>query len=75
MNFMPTRSSNHRILLRLLRFIRPYRLRVALAGCALLVASGSVLLLGNGLRLVIDQGFLAADAAALATTLGLMLGV
>ncbi|MFP3341108.1 ABC transporter transmembrane domain-containing protein [Halomonas sp. SIMBA_159] len=72
---MPTRSSNHRILLRLLRFIRPYRLRVALAGCALLVASGSVLLLGNGLRLVIDQGFLAADAAALATTLGLMLGV
>ncbi|WP_404344078.1 ABC transporter transmembrane domain-containing protein [Vreelandella venusta] len=64
-----------RILLRLLGFLRPYRLRVALAGCALLVASGSVLLLGNGLRLVIDQGFLAADAAALATTLGLMLGV
>lgn len=64
-----------RILLRLLSFLRPYRLRVALAGCALLVASSSVLLLGNGLRLVIDQGFLAADATALATTLGLMLGV
>ncbi|WP_311064646.1 ABC transporter transmembrane domain-containing protein [Halomonas sp. DWK9] len=64
-----------RILLRLLGFLRPYRLRLALAASALLVASGSVLLLGNGLRLVIDQGFLAADAQALAKTLGLMLGV
>lgn len=64
-----------RILLRLLGFLRPYRLRLALAASALLVASCSVLLLGNGLRLVIDQGFLAADAQALAKTLGLMLGV
>ena len=64
-----------RILLRLLGFLRPYRLRLAIAASALLVASGSVLLLGNGLRLVIDQGFLAADAQALAKTLGLMLGV
>ncbi|WP_188639762.1 ABC transporter transmembrane domain-containing protein [Vreelandella lutescens] len=70
-----SQSPQPRILLRLLSFLRPYRLRVSLAGCALLVASGSVLLLGNGLRLVIDQGFLAADAKALATTLGLMLGV
>ena len=67
--------ANRRTLLRLLHFLRPYRLRVALAGCALLIASGSVLLLGHGLKRVIDQGFLAADAQALATTLGLMLGV
>jgi ATP-binding cassette subfamily B protein len=39
------------------------------------MASGSVLLLGNGLRLVIDRGFLAADQQALAQMLGLMLAV
>ncbi len=46
--------ANRRTLLRLLHFLRPYRLRVALAGCALLIASGSVLLLGHGLKRVID---------------------
>ncbi|MDR5898460.1 ABC transporter transmembrane domain-containing protein [Halomonas vilamensis] len=66
---------NHRVLLRLLGLLRPYRLRLALAGLALLLASGSVLALGNGLRLVIDNGFLAEDSQALAKTLGLMLGV
>ncbi|AVI62208.1 ABC transporter transmembrane domain-containing protein [Halomonas sp. GFAJ-1] len=66
---------NRRVLLRLLGLLRPYRLRLALAGMALLFASGSVLLLGNGLRLVIDNGFMAADSRALAKTLGLMLGV
>ena len=66
---------NRRVLLRLLGLLRPYRLRLALAGMALLFASGSVLLLGNGLRLVINNGFMAADSRALAKTLGLMLGV
>ncbi|MGP9630781.1 ABC transporter transmembrane domain-containing protein [Halomonas sp. AOP42-C1-46] len=66
---------NPRVLLRLLGLLRPYRLRLALAGLALLLASGSVLLLGNGLRLVIDRGFLAADEQALAQMLGLMLAV
>ncbi|NYS61374.1 ABC transporter transmembrane domain-containing protein [Vreelandella salicampi] len=66
---------NPRVLLRLLRLLRPYRLRLTLAGLALLVASGSVLALGNGLRLVIDNGFLAEDSQALDKTLGLMLGV
>ncbi|TVU91975.1 ABC transporter transmembrane domain-containing protein [Vreelandella titanicae] len=66
---------NPRVLLRLLGLLRPYRTRLALAGLALLMASGSVLLLGNGLRLVIDRGFLAADQQALAQTLGLMLTV
>ena len=66
---------NPRVLIRLLGLLRPYRLRLALAGLALLLASGSVLLLGNGLRLVIDRGFLAADEQALAQSLGLMLAV
>ncbi|WP_404472000.1 ATP-binding cassette domain-containing protein [Vreelandella venusta] len=68
-------TPNRRVLLRLLGLLRPYRLRLALAGLALLFASGSVLLLGNGLRLLIDNGFMAADTRALAKTLGLMLGV
>lgn len=66
---------NPRVLLRLLGLLRPYRTRLALAGLALLMASGSVLLLGNGLRLVIDRGFIAADQQALTQTLGLMLAV
>ncbi|MGP9766082.1 ABC transporter transmembrane domain-containing protein [Halomonas sp. AOP13-D3-9] len=66
---------NPRVLLRLLGLLRPYRIRLGLAGLALLLASGSVLLLGNGLRLVIDRGFLAADEQTLAQTLGLMLAV
>ncbi|MCL7929062.1 ABC transporter transmembrane domain-containing protein [Halomonas llamarensis] len=66
---------NHHVLLRLLELLRPYRLRLALAGLALLLASGSVLALGNRLRLVIDNGFLAEDSQALAKTLGMMLGV
>ncbi|KKN97224.1 hypothetical protein LCGC14_0159130 [marine sediment metagenome] len=66
---------NPRVLLRLLGLLRPYKIRLALAGLALLMASGSVLLLGNGLRLVIDRGFLAADERALAQMLGLMLAV
>lgn len=67
--------ANPRVLLRLLGLLSPYRLRLALAGLALLMASGSVLLLGNGLRLVIDRGFLASDEQALAQSLGLMLAV
>lgn len=64
-----------RVLLRLLTLLTPYRGRLAIAALALLVASGSVLLLGQGLRLVIDQGFLAADATRLNQTLGVMLAV
>lgn len=70
-----TQRPNHRVLFRLVSLLRPYRLRLALAGCALLIAAGSVLALGNGLRLVIDNGFLAEDSQALGNTLGLMLAV
>lgn len=64
-----------RILLRLIRSLRPYRVRLAVAAMALLIAAASVLLLGQGLRLMIDQGFLARDRGGLAQTLSLMLGV
>ncbi len=44
-------------LLRLGRYLAPYRLRVAGAAAALLVAAGCVLLLGQGVRHVVDGGF------------------
>ena len=44
-------------LFRLGRFVAPYRLRIAGALTALLIASGCVLLLGQGLRRVVDGGF------------------
>lgn len=64
-----------RVLLRLLNLLAPYRWRLTLAALALLMASGSVLLLGQGLRLVIDRGFMDADIAALRRGLGMMLAV
>jgi ATP-binding cassette subfamily B protein len=48
-------------LLRLGRFLSPYRLRIAGALTALLVASGCVLLLGQGVRHVVDGGFGSGD--------------
>jgi ATP-binding cassette subfamily B protein len=48
-------------LLRLGRFLSPYRRRIAGAMTALLVASGCVLLLGQGLRHVVDGGFGSGD--------------
>ena len=44
-------------LLKLSRFLLPYRARIAAAMMALIVAATSVLALGQGLRHVIDSGF------------------
>ena len=57
----PTRPSKARLasLRLLLPYIAPYRGRVAGAAAALLVAAGLVLLLGQGLRRLIDLGFAA----------------
>lgn len=42
--------------------LRPYRLRILAALVALVVAAASVLLIGQGLRQVIDKGFVAGSA-------------
>jgi ATP-binding cassette subfamily B protein len=52
-------------LARLSRFLLPYRLRIAVALTALVVAAGCVLALGQGLRHVIDGGFGSGDPAML----------
>lgn len=62
-------------LARLWRFVRPYRLRIAAALAALLVAAGCVLALGQGLRHVIDAGFGSGDPQLLNTAFAAVIGV
>ena len=59
------RSRELRHLKRLARYLAPYRWRIAGAVCALTVAAAAVLSLGVGLRLLVDGGFAAGDAATL----------
>ena len=59
----------------MLRFVWPYRVRMAVAGVALVVAAGCVLVLGQGLKRVIDAGFTRADAASLDTALFALLAI
>jgi len=58
-------SRDLRLLARIGRFLSPYRGRIAVAVVALLVAAGCVLVLGQGLRQVIDAGFASRDPASL----------
>ena len=62
-------------LARLGGFLRPYRGRIVIALIALSFAAGSVLVLGQGLRSVIDRGFGSGNAAFLDHTLAALLGV
>jgi len=60
---------------RLVSFLLPYRLRIAGALVALVVAAGSVLALGQGLKLVIDAGFSSGDPGLLDRALAGVVGV
>jgi ATP-binding cassette subfamily B protein len=64
-----------RQVLRLARFVYPYRLKIAVALVALIVAAGCVLALGQGLRHVVDRGFGSANPALLNAALVAMIGV
>jgi ATP-binding cassette subfamily B protein len=59
----------------LLRYVRPYRARVVVAVVALFVAAAAFLLMGQGLKGVVDRGFAGGDAGALDTALVLMFAV
>ncbi|MBN9697195.1 MAG: ATP-binding cassette domain-containing protein [Zoogloea sp.] len=59
----------------LLQLLAPYRRRVLIAALALIVAAGAMLAVGQGLRLVIDQGFSAGDPDWLDRSLAAMFGV
>src|SRR6267142_7062825 len=74
---IPERPPNRDIrqLARVLRFLWPYRARMAVAGVALVVAAGCVLVLGQGLKRVIDAGFSGNDGASLDTALFALLAI
>jgi len=62
-------------LLRLGRFLVPYRARIAAALAALIVASSAVLALGQGLRHVVDAGFGSGDPRLLNAALAAVVTV
>jgi ATP-binding cassette, subfamily B, bacterial len=62
-------------LLPLLRYLRPYRLQLVGATIALLVSSASVLLLGQGVRFLVDAGLGAGDSARLDRAVGVLFAV
>jgi ATP-binding cassette, subfamily B, bacterial len=74
---IPERPANRDIrqLARILGFLAPYRRQVAIAMVALVVAAACVLVLGQGLRRVIDRGFASGDAALLDAALVALLAV
>ncbi|WP_442113321.1 ABC transporter transmembrane domain-containing protein [Pseudomonas sp. NUPR-001] len=55
------------------RFIRPYRQQVLLALLALVVTAGITLSMGQGIRLLVDQGFMTRSPHLLNQTIGLFL--
>ena len=68
-------SKNLRPLAQAWSFVRPYRWRVIGAAIALVVAAGATLGIGQGLRLMVDRGFLGGTEAALNTYFLVMFAV
>ncbi|MFV3337666.1 ABC transporter transmembrane domain-containing protein [Pseudomonas sp. NY15349] len=67
-------SSRQRRALRLgWQFVRPYRRQVLLALLALVVTAAITLSMGQGIRLLVDQGFMTRSAHQLNQTIGLFL--
>ena len=55
------------------QFMRPYRGQALLALLALIVTAGITLSMGQGIRLLVDQGFMTRSAHQLNQTIGLFL--
>ncbi|WP_338746613.1 ABC transporter transmembrane domain-containing protein [Pseudomonas putida] len=55
------------------QFVRPYRRQVLLALLALVVTAAITLSMGQGIRLLVDQGFMTRSAYQLNQTIGLFL--
>ena len=70
-----TRLQRLRHLRMLWRFVAPYRLQMVGAAIALVIAAGCFLVIGQGLKRVIDLGFMRGDALALNHALFALLGV
>lgn len=64
-------SKNLRRLRPVFSLLRPYAPQVVIASIALVVTASAMLSLGQGIRLVIDDGFASGEAALLSQSLGL----
>ncbi|MHA1536517.1 MAG: ABC transporter transmembrane domain-containing protein [Alphaproteobacteria bacterium] len=71
----PPRGQRLRQLRLMGRFLRPYRLHIAGALAALIVAASTVLVFGVGLRWLVDKGFSSGDTDLLDQALLLLFGV
>ena len=69
------KSKDIRQLARIAGFLRPYRRQIVYASVALVVASASILALGQGLKKVIDHGLSASNTALLDQALIGMLAI
>ncbi|WP_177332750.1 ABC transporter transmembrane domain-containing protein [Pseudomonas nunensis] len=70
----PMLSSRHRRAIRLAsRFLMPYRLQALGALLALIVTAGITLSMGQGIRLLVDQGFMTQSPHLLNQTIGLFM--
>ena len=70
-----TRRRDLKPLRLLLPFLLPYKLQIFGAMVALTVAAGTVLGMGQGMRVLVDQGFAAGDSSLLDRALLVLLGV
>src|SRR5512137_2418815 len=69
------KSRDLRPLRQVIRFLTPYRARIAAAMVALVFAAGAVLSLGQGVRYVVDSGFGSGDPALLDRALMALVGI
>lgn len=63
------------VLLQLWQFMRPYKKTLAGAGAALVFTAGITLSMGQGVRLLIDDGFVAQSSAALSQAVLVIIGL
>ncbi|NOI80742.1 ABC transporter ATP-binding protein/permease [Vibrio tubiashii] len=68
-------KKNLGILLELVNFIKPYKLKVAAALIALIVTASLTLSVGQGVRILIDQGFAQQSVQELGSAIGFILVV
>ena len=69
------RRRDLRPLRKLYPFLKPYRLQIVGAFVSLTVAAATVLGIGQGMRVLVDHGFMAGEAGLLDRALLVMLGV
>ncbi|MEP3349301.1 MAG: hypothetical protein ABJN96_05000 [Marinomonas sp.] len=62
-------------LLPILRFIKPYKVKVALALFFLVFTAGISLSVGQGVKVVIDSGFISGSVEQLTSTILLLIGM